>query len=229
MPFTSTVYLVSGIIFAVVFLFTFLSSRRRDSGAIRDVAMMFLFLSGYSFSLSLPFYYNSSDLGLMAYGYILAMVFVFLTMLVGIRVQLFISGKSWKFSGFLPAVLISLAGLFVIFLLLADLRLPIINSAGVVVWNVDPLAGLVAGIVTSIYGIAWAYYFLKASAMVGRTAHKIKMLSLGGAGLIFGVLGYFKFTAEAAEESALAVGIFLAATATLALILLILRFFESEE
>src|SRR3989344_1670178 len=225
-PFTPTAYLATGIIFAVISLFMFLSSREKGNGTVRDVALMFLFLAGYSFSLSLPFYFNPSNLEFIAKGYALGMVFVFLVMLVGVRVQLFIAGKSSRPAGFPPAALISLAGFYVLYLLLSDLRLPIIDPAGVIVWNANYASGALAGGVTLLYGIVWAYYFLKAAAVVGKLTHKIKMFSLGVAGLVFGALGYFKFTAETAEASALALQVFLATTAILALILLVLRFFD---
>lgn len=121
--------------------------------------VFFLFIAAYQFFLSLPFLLTK-NLFLTAWGYNLAIVFVFLIAVPIFRMEFDLLGVSEKRSNFFQ-VLYLLVGVAVIVIQAYDFRLPIVHESGFIFWNANPVAAWISSFAAFILSMALVVVILK--------------------------------------------------------------------
>jgi hypothetical protein len=144
--------------------------------------LFFTFFIGYHLSLSLPFWFFSQNLIALAWGYNVAIVFLFLLLAPMYSIMVFqIIGVPMKKIGFCIWMLL-LLGLVTSLIQIYDFRLPIIDSSGFIIWNNNPVAGAISFLAGAMIAVSWLIIFLKNKPADLKTTDKIKayMYTVGG-------------------------------------------------
>lgn len=141
--------------------------------------------TGYHLSLSLPFYIFGGDLAAMAWGYNLAVAFVFLLLTPMYAMMIFqVLGFSIKGIKRFMAIFF-LAGATVVLIQVLDFRLPMIIDPGFILWNNNFTAGLLTFLAGASVSVIWVVIFLKNRPVNLNIAEKIKIYLFTLSGLMF--------------------------------------------
>jgi hypothetical protein len=154
--------------------------------------VFFLFFAGYNLALSLPYLFFAQNPFLLGWGYILAMVFLFLTFGVMFKLEMELYGvKPMNASFFLGVT--TFAGVLVVALQIMDFRLPFFYSSGLILWNVNPLAGWITGLAALLPGTSMAFtlYYISAKGLSAYEKTKRFLITVGGLALGVAGLAYF--------------------------------------
>ncbi|OGZ03796.1 MAG: hypothetical protein A2648_02470 [Candidatus Lloydbacteria bacterium RIFCSPHIGHO2_01_FULL_41_20] len=216
------IFYITGALFSLtIAIGTYFSYREAKNKGLWYLALSFLFLSLHSFSLSVPSLIDGKNLILIAWGYILGMIFLYLLLLSALRVQTALHrGFMWKHSFIINTIILGI-GVSVIWILVSDFHLPVISPRGTIFWNVNPVAGWLTGITSLIYGLMWADFFQQEKNMVSQNLSKIKMSILSFDGIMLGIAGLLVFTSNNETETIIGHSLFILAC-VLTLITLIL-------
>ena len=108
-----------------------------------------------------------------------------------------------------------------------DLRYPIINSVGIIFWNVNPVAQWLIGLSSFFYGFLWGYVFYKAALLVSDGFSRVKLLVMSTDGFIIGTVALLVHTSSNEIQTVLGHTLFIVAgVITLGIYLLPHRMFE---
>ncbi len=144
--------------FGVVVFYCILRKGKKENPIMKNIFLFYAFLLGYHLSLILPFLFSGGDLKTMAWGYNLAVVFLFLLVSAFLVVEFNILGFSRKKSRTILVSFMSVC-LFVVLLQIYDFRLPIILPSGFILWN----ANLAGAWITALAGFVAAMTFVAIS------------------------------------------------------------------
>ncbi|NOY35769.1 MAG: hypothetical protein GXP44_02530 [bacterium] len=144
--------------FGVAVFYFILRKGKKENSIMKNIFLFYSFLLGYHLSLILPFLFSGGDLKTMAWGYNLAVVFIFLLVSAFLMVEFSILGFSRRKSRTVIAFFMSIC-LFVVLLQIYDFRLPVILSSGFILWN----ANLAAAWITALAGFVAAMIFVVVS------------------------------------------------------------------
>ncbi len=208
---TSYFFIAGAFLATIATIGAFVSYTKSKSFALKYLFLVFFFMALHAYAFSLPIIINKGNLKAVAYGYVIGIVSVFILLVLALRVQTFITRKFFKTYANLISIIVGVLGIIVISILLYDLRLPIINSNGIIFWNVNPWASWLTSICCFIYGIVWTYLFYMASNLTKNTYSKVKLLILSADGLLFGSGALFIYTSTNELQSVIGMVLFISA------------------
>jgi len=146
--------------FGVVIFYFILKKGKKKNPIMKNIFWFYSFLVGYHLSLILPFLFSGGDLKTMAWGYNLAVVFLFLLVSAFLMVEFDILGFSKKKSRTILVSFMSVC-LFVVLLQIYDFRLPIILPSGFILWNANLAAAWITALAASITAMTFVAISLK--------------------------------------------------------------------
>ncbi|MEW5907679.1 MAG: hypothetical protein AB1643_00635 [Patescibacteria group bacterium] len=127
----------------------------------RGFFLFFFFFIGYHLSLVFPFLIFGANLRAIAWGYIVAIIFIFLLLVPIWRIVLNrLFGLSIKKINFIITLLL-LAGLLVTIIEIYDFRLPIFDESGFIFWNANIIAALITSFSAAILETVSIFYLIK--------------------------------------------------------------------
>lgn len=194
-----------GAIFTLIISLYFLASYIRT----KDKLILYLFVCFFLVCLQgmLPFLVVLkivTDPLSMSYIHIVSSSLLFMTLLFGIEILFFLTGRYFhRFEADIMSIALLVICLFVILVLILNPQTPILSDMGMIYWNAYPLANYVMLIVAAIYGIIWFTLFYKASTAVSDLYPKAKLILIGIDGFTFGVVGILAHLSESYTESML--------------------------
>jgi hypothetical protein len=193
-----------------------------------SLAFVFFWIGIHSYAFAIPTLIEAYDMKLLAYGYIIGIGMIFLTMLSGIEVQAFmarrfVSDRSVN----IASIIITILGTCALSVMIYDLRLPMINNLGIILWNVNPLAQWIIGLTAFFYGFIWGYVFYNAALLVDEAFARVKLLVMSADGFIIGSVALLVHTSSNEFQTVLGHGLFIiTGIITLGIYLLPKRMFE---
>lgn len=170
---------------------------------MKNIFLFYFFLVGYHLSLILPFLFSGGDLTAMAWGYNLAVVFLFLLVSSFLLVEFNILGFSRKKSMAIITAFMSVCAL-VVLLQIYDFRLPIILPSGFILWNANLAAAWVTALAGFIAAMIFVYISLKNWPANLNLNEKIKNTLLVTALFAFGISSIMHFPARGFTQILLA-------------------------
>lgn len=117
-----------------------------EETSIKNFISLFACLALYHLFLSFSYFLSSGNLFFMAWGYIIAIICLFLLVFFVFRILSYFSGYSAKLSLACEILVLSAAAL-VFFIQVYDFRLPSILPSNFIVWNGSVLASIIMVIV----------------------------------------------------------------------------------
>lgn len=162
----------------------------------RQKLMGYLFIfytafAGYHLSLSLPFYIFGGNLTTMAWGYNLAIAFVFLLLVPMYTMMIFqVLGFTAKGIKRFIAVFF-LTGATVVLIQVLDFRLPVIIEPGFILWSNNFVAGLLTFLAGASVAVVWTVIFLKNRPVSLSVAEKAKIYLFTLSGLMFSIASVY--------------------------------------
>lgn len=180
---TAILHLILAFLTAIGALVTYIFWRK-NAFQNQNIKMFFIFFvlfTGYHLFLSLPFFFTPDNLTAMAWGYIFAIVFLFLMCVpmwkLILRI-LSVSDKTIKsiIRGFLLICMI------ITLIQIYDFRLPIIHQSGFIIWNVNLFSAWFTSIAVGILPFLFGFSFFKNWPKNVTTVEKLKafFFSIGG-------------------------------------------------
>jgi hypothetical protein len=194
---TALFFIIGAILASIGAVGAIISYLRSRHEALKYLALVFVLMSLHAYAFSVPFLINHKNLTMIAYGYTIGVGFIFVLMLLGLRVQMFLTQKFIKIYGNLLGIIIAIIGVIVLTLQVYDLRLPLVTENGIIFWNANVFASVLTAVTFFVYGAFWTYVFYLASNITRGFYEKIKLLILSADGLLFGsgaVLIYTSFS-----------------------------------
>jgi hypothetical protein len=208
---TALFFIIGAILATFATIGAFISYAYSDNRVLKYLALVFLFMALHAYAFSLPALFAPHNLTLIAYGYVVGILCVFVLLVLALHVQAFISLKFFKKYANLISIIIAIVGVIVVSILAYDLQLPIINSHGIIFWNANILATTITGIICFVYGGVWTYVFYMASDLARHGYSKLKLLILSADGLLSGLGGLFIYTSHNEMQSVIGMVLFMTA------------------
>lgn len=228
---TTGFYLVGGTLCTAASLFMFGSYFKTRRAANLSLAFVFFWIGLHAYAFAMPTIIDSTDPKLLAYGYIIGIGMIFLTLLAGIEVQAFMARRivpNWSIV--LASVVLTIDAVVTLGIMTLDLRYPIINSIGIIFWNVNPYAQWLIGLSSFFYGFLWGYVFYKAALLVNDGLSRVKLMVMSADGFILGTVALLVHTSSNEVQTILGHALFiLAGVITLGIYLLPKRMFEFKQ
>jgi hypothetical protein len=199
---TAIVYRL-GALFTLIISFYFLASYIRT----RDKLILYLFICFFLVCLqgTLPFliaFKIVTDPIIMSYIHVVSSSLLFMTLLFGIEILFFLTGKYFhRFEADVMSMALLVICLFVILVLILNPQPPTLSDMGMIYWNAYPLANYVMLIVAAVYGIIWLTLFYKASTAVEDLYPKAKLVLIGIDGFTFGIVGILAHLSQSYIQS----------------------------
>ena len=128
---------------------------------LKDFLVFFIFFIAYHLFLSLPFFLFKADLIMMAWGYNLAVFFVFLILVPIYRtiIVYVVKMPSYKSKVLLGTLIV--IGFITVALQIYDFHLPVISSSGFIIWNANLISSSIVFSTVVVAEIWWLILFLK--------------------------------------------------------------------
>lgn len=185
---------IAGIISLFVGINFLLSYKKTGTPGIRDLALVFLFLAGHAFTLAVISIFFLDKVIVLAYGYNIAIFFIYLTLMAGVGITVFRS--HYLFRTHLRKVRLSLLvlGLLVFIIQYIYLGFPEVNNSQVINWHDNFWAGIITGVTSFLYGLAWGWLFWRDSNLLSNKTLRLKMRFLSLIGILLGIAGLISFT-----------------------------------
>lgn len=178
---------------------------------IRQIFLFCLCFSGCNLSLALPYLVFGGNLYLMALGYDLAVIFLFLSLASVVKIELAISGA--------PPAKIKLyansfltAGLSVLALQIFYFRLPVIYPSGLILWNANIVSGWITGAAGLLLALAWIGELAKNWPHDLALKEKVKSFLIISAATFLGLSGVAYYPARSQLQVILAFALVFAGT-----------------
>ena len=195
-PVTPLFYLTGGILSTLLSGLAYRSYHRSKNRVIKHLSLSFAFLALHALSLSLPALIVPNNLPLIAEGFILGMVFLFLLLISAMRLQISMREGFLKIHAFVVYTVLVGIGATVVWLEISNFHLPIVGEWGTIFWSVDRLAAWLTGLTCLIYGLIWADFFQQIGRGISRGIDKFKMHILSLDGVMLGVSALLVFTSS---------------------------------
>lgn len=184
---TTAFYLVGGALCLSASLFMFFAYFKVHRRANLSLAFVYFWIALHAFAFAIPTVFDEKNLELLGVGYIVGISMIFLTLIAGIDVQTFMSRKPIsKRVVNAASTIITLLAISTIIIMYSDFRLPIINSDGIIFWNINPLAAWTVGLSSFIYGCIWGYLFYQAALLINDAHARVRLLVISADGFILG-------------------------------------------
>lgn len=228
---TTIYYLVGGALCTLASLFMFGSYFKAKRLANLSLAFVFFWIGLHAFAFAIPTLIEPNNLGLLAFGYIIGIAMIFLTLLSGIEVQVFMAKSIVsKLNTTFASILITIIAIITLAIMAYDFRLPIVNPSGIIFWNINPLAAWLIGLSSIIYGFIWGHIFYRASLLVDDVYSRVKLIVISSNGFILGTVALLVHTSANEVQTIIGHALFIiAGTITLAVYLLPPRLFEFRQ
>jgi len=225
---TTAYYLVGGTLCTLTSFFMFASYLKARRKANLSLAFVFFWIGLHAYAFALPTLLDASNLSLLAFGYIVGIAMVFLTLLSGIEVQVYMARKIVsKLSTTFASIIITILAVTTLGIMSYDFRLPVINSNGIIFWNINPVASWLIGISSLVYGFIWGYVFYRAALLINEPYARVKMMIVSANGFILGTVAILVHTSSNQIQTILGHILFIiAGTLTLSMYLLPKKLFE---
>lgn len=146
--------------------------------------IFFVFFTAYHLCLSLPYLFLQKNLTAMSWGYISAIVFLFLFCLPMWKLILGLANVSTKATKFIIGIFL-LIGLLGFFIKIYDFQLPIIHSSGLIIWNADLISAWLTFICVGTLPFSFFVFFFKNYPKNLGFDEKLKTIFFGGGGLTY--------------------------------------------
>lgn len=163
----------------------------RKTGYIKELFCFFVFFTAYHLFLSLPFFFSSGNLAIMAWGYNFAILFLFLLSASVVIIEFQILNIPNK-KNLLCLVFLAL-GLTTVFLQIFNFRLPLIHKSGFIIWNVNILSKLIATMAASLTALSWSALLFKNWPKNACFTGKLKTVLLGAGTFMFALACVYFF------------------------------------
>ena len=225
---TTQFYLVGGTLCTAASLFMFAAYFRVKKVANLSLAFVFFWIGLHAYAFALPTIIDNSDLKLLAYGYIVGIGMIFLTVLAGIQVQAYMGQKIVSNRSIaLASIILTIDAIVTLGIMIYDFRLPIISTEGIIFWNVNIYAAWLVGLTSLIYGLIWGYVFYRAALLVNDGLSRVKMMVMSADGFIIGSVALIVHTSTNEIQTVVGHSLFVFAGAiTLGIYLLPKKLFE---
>lgn len=164
----------------------------RKTGYIKELFCFFVFFTAYHLFLSLPFFFSSGNLAIMAWGYNFAILFLFLICVSVVVIELQILNIPNRKKRFFMAGFFSL-GLITVLLQTFNFCLPIIHKSGFIIWNVNILSKLIATMAASLTALSWSALLFKNWPKNVCFTGKLKTVLLGAGTFMFALACVYFF------------------------------------
>tara|TARA_Y100000310_G_scaffold342798_1_gene447487 strand:- start:979 stop:1671 length:693 start_codon:yes stop_codon:yes gene_type:complete len=158
---TANLHLAMGAGAFIVSLPVFYSYTQSKIKTILDLAFFFVFISLYSFSLSIPYFIDRYDLVFLGGGYIIARIFLVFSLFYALKIPFITTNILYKKLR-IPIYTVLFGGtLIALFSLVTNFQVPIIASGEIIFWNLNGFASLLLGIITVTMALIWVYMIYK--------------------------------------------------------------------
>jgi len=229
MGITTTLFYITGAtLLTIVAVFMFGSYLRSQKRATFYLALCFLFLGIHAYAFALPVIIDRNNMSLLAYGYMVGISFIFLTMIAGFGVLRFVAPAF--FTGPIASLIKAMVWfvwLTTLALLIFDFRTPILEPGGIILWNANRVAGWLIGLSGFFYGIMWSVIFFNARKLVQNFYSRFKLMVIGADGLLMGTIALLVHTSQTPFQTILGHILFVVAgVITIAIYIIPGNFFE---
>lgn len=178
---------------------------------IRQIFLFCLYFGGCNLSLALPHLVFGGNLYLMALGYDLAVIFLFLGLASVMKIELAISGAPpAKIKLYANSFL--MAGLSVLVLQIFYFRLPVIYPSGLILWNANIVAGWITGAAGLLLALAWIGELAENWPHNLALKEKVKSFLIIGGTIFLGLSGVAYYPARSQLQIVLAFALVFAGT-----------------
>ena len=199
--FGAVLFLLMSLLLGAVTSLFFRSYKKSSNPGIKNIFLTFLFIFFYSLTLSILSIFALSYPYALAFGYDLAIVWVFLAMYFGLGIPTFTTNDFFLKYQKLFSTLLILIGVVVLGLQIFDLRFPIISPGSVIFWNATPLAAWLTGLTVLIYTTVWAYLAYRGSTVLSDIKQRRKFYALAFNMVCIGVSALLFFPSHSELQS----------------------------
>jgi hypothetical protein len=190
----------------------FISYFRAKHSANLSLSFVFFWIGLHAYAFAVPSIISPDNMNLLAFGYIIGIGMIFLTMLSGIEVQAFMAKQIvTRSSTSLASVVITIIGIVTLSIMANDFRLPIINEAGIIFWNINPIAAWLVSLSAFIYGIIWGIVFYRAALLVNDAFGRVKLMVMSADGFLIGSVALLVHTSSTEIQTVLGHSMFIVA------------------
>ncbi len=190
----SILSLIAGLISAFAGVRFLLTAQKAKNKGIRDLGFVFLSLAGHAFSLAFISIFFLDNPLVLAWGYNVAILFIYLTLVAGVGIPVFRTYAVFRnnLNSFRLGLL--LLGITIFFIQSLSMGIPEIQNNMVINWNENMWTGLVTGLISLAYSLTWTILFWKDSYVVKEGVLRLKMKILATDGILLGIAAIFSFT-----------------------------------
>lgn len=167
--------------------------KKEDSrkNIMEHLFLFFVFFTGYHLSLALPFWFYPGNLTAMAWGYNIAIAFLFLLLAPMYSIMVFqILGVPVKRLSFYIKIFL-LFGLLPVLLQVCDFHLPTIDDSGFIIWNNNLIAGAISALAGASIAVIWTIIFFKNKPADLSFADKLRATVYTIGGLMFSLASIY--------------------------------------
>ncbi len=172
-------------IFGAVAVYVIWKKGNFQKNIMGHLFLFYAFFVCYHLSLALPFWIFSGNLTAMAWGYNLAIAFLFLLLAPMYSIMVFqILGVPLVRISFLIKIFL-LVGMVAVLIQVYDFRLPEILKSGFIIWNANLISSFIAFSSGASIAVIWTIIFLKNKPGRLNPAEKLKAILCTAGGLMF--------------------------------------------
>ena len=197
---TTIIHLVCAFIFlfgSVPVYFDWKKSRVRGNPALVGNLFLFcIFNVGFDLALSLPYLIFGWDPVVLAVGYDVAVVFLFLMVMMLLRLGMELSLEKQPIALSVQGFLVG-CGFAALWLQIIKFRTPVIFPSGFILWNANIVAGSLTGIVSCVVALTLAYELVRNSPLHLKSIARHKLWRLSTSSALFALAGILYFPARA--------------------------------
>lgn len=208
-PLTSTMYGLSGILLLIATAALFRSYLQSHILQLKHLSGLFFCFALFLLALSAPAYLAPTNSTVIAYGFIVGVVFVYGILFFAIRVGRDVDIHLFRKLAHFSNIGVGLTGILTLFFLFYDFQLPILTEKGIILWNISPSAAIPLCLASLYAGSMWSYIFFKAGRIVWRSDRiaSIKFFIFANNGITSGVAGTLVFVATTPWVSLVGLGL----------------------
>lgn len=194
--FGSLLFLVMFLLLAVITGFLHRSAKNSRNQAVKSLFLIFFFISCYSLILGIFSMFGQNYPYLAVFGYNLAVLLAFVSLYFITRIPTFSeSNLAKKYAKYLKGTILTI-GAFAMIIQLLDLRLPILGTKGIILWNQNPLATWLTGVTILGYMLIWSYLAYKNTSFISDKYQKLKLQALCFDALCIGISAFLFFPSQ---------------------------------
>lgn len=195
MNYTALLHLLMGFLSSSIAIYFWYKHKSFHHKLTQQLFIIFTFMTLYTFSLSLPLYIWPNNLQIAGIGFIVGILFSIVYIYYILHAMLFSLSKYLDKSKRLIRNIITVGYSVSAFLLITEFHEPIF-SQGFIIWNANPVSAWGLGIFSLITGLLWTFLYFKSAALgeLITKIEKVKVLTIGADGALWGLAGVFYFT-----------------------------------